>query len=688
MNKRSNQKPITIKEYTKNYKFPERNKISQEDDYIHKTQSIFLSRMLKNRKIKIPDNEDINKTIENVFHKEENRIRIMNILKRRNHKISYTSERLSISRTNDKSHDPFSNDRNKSFDYHTPIKKYNKLNLFTKNHLTRAVTPLVNNRNRKNNIKNENNKKSNINNITQEKEKEKNKSNLDVYSIKKKKDKKNEIIIHNGHIKAETEKIKYNNNKNKKKDDKNKKNIGKLKTVRNSVKAEKKNDKNLKIEKLKGIFYKNVEKKISKNINDLKIEKLKEIFYENIEKENIKNINDLSIEKLKEIYYENIEKENIKNFNDLSMEKLNDIYYKNCKETKSKNNSVNNYIQAKIEDILIKGKQMKNMDYTGFIIIKKNSGKTEEEIILDKDEDKIKEIFLNILNEISEEENEFITKNEIDLMNLIKEENNIKNKKIKEQEILIQENQKSYINLKNELDILILENKNLKERIGLLEEKEEELKILNKSFSEYKSKKIEEIQNLDNKIKEYEIELNKIKNEKNKKREYNIEKLNIFFEKKNKMKEFKIGGFEIFIEKKNKIKEFKFEKSERPKEKNIINKNEININNRIEEKAKKEVDEKISRALNRIRKKKLAENNNEQNTKNNSTIKKSDKINQIRKMLEQKITGGKNESEISNSKEVKTNETKEINFLNLIDGKPLNKNKKRPTLKINFEDES
>ena len=664
MNKRSNQKPITIKEYTKNYKFPERNKISQEDDYIHKTQNIFLTRMLKNRKIKIPDNEDINKTIENVFHKEENRIRIMNILKRRNHKISYTSERLSISRTNDKSQDSFSKDRNKSFDYHTPIKKYNKLNLFTKNHLTRAVTPLVNNRNRKNNIKNENNKKSNINNITQEKEKEKNKSNLDVYSIKKKKDKKNEIIIHNGHIKAETEKIKYNNNKNKKKDDKNKKNIGKLKTVRNYVKADKKNDKNLKIEKLKGIFYKNVEKKISKNINDLKIEKLKEI------------------------YYENIEKENIKNFNDLSMEKLNDIYYKNCKETKSKNNSVNNYIKAKIEDILIKGRQIKNMDYTGYIIIKKNSGKTEEEIILNKDEDKIKKIFLNILNEISEEENEFITKNEIDLMNLIKEENNIKNKKIKEQEILIQENQKSYINLKNELDILILENKNLKERIGLLEEKEEELKILNRSFSEYKSKKIEEIQNLDNKIKEYEIELNKIKNEKNKKREYNIERLNIFFEKKNKMKEFKIEKLEIFIEKKNKIKEFKFEKSERPIEKNIINKNEININNRIEEKAKKEVDEKISRALNRIRKKKLAENNNEQNTKNNSTIKKSDKINQIRKMLEQKITGGKNESEISNNKEVKTNETKEINFLNLIDGKPLNKNKKRPTLKINFEDES
>ena len=663
MNKRSNQKPLTIKEYTKNYKFPERNKISQEDDYILKTQSIFLSKMLKNRKIKIPDNEDINKTIENVFHREENRIRMLNILKRRNHKISYTSDRLSISKTRDKSHDSFSIDKNKSFDFHTPIKKYNKLNLFTKKHLSKAVTPLVDNRNRKNIIISENNKKNNINNITQEKEK--NKSNLDVYSIKNKKNRKKEIMFHNGHIKAETAKIKYNYNKNKKNEDKNKKNIGKLKTVRNSVKTDKKNDKNLKIEKLKGIFYKNIEKQKEKNINKIKIEKINEIFYENIEKKNIKNFNYLNIEKLSEIYYKNYEK------------------------TESKNNLVNNYIKVKCEDILIKGKQIENMDYTGYIIIKKNSGKTEEEIILDKDEDKIKEIFLNILNEISEEENEYITRNEIDLMNLIKEENNIKNKKIKDQEIIIQENKKSYMDLKNELDLLILENKNLKERIGSLEEKEKELKILNKSFSEYKSQKIEEIQNLENKIKEYEIELNQIKIEKNVKKEYEIEKLNISFLKENKMKEFKIEKLEVFIEKRNKIKEFKIEKPETPIEKNIVNKNEIN-NSSIEEKAKKEVDEKFSRALNRIRKKKLAENNNEQNTKNNSTIKKSDKINQIRKMLEQRITGGKkeNENENLNNKEAKTNETNEINFLNLMDGKPLNTNKKRPTMRINFEDES
>ena len=131
-------------------------------------------------------------------------------------------------------------------------------------------------------------------------------------------------------------------------------------------------------------------------------------------------------------------------------------------------------------------------------------------------------------------------------MYLIKEENNIKNKKIQAQEIMIQENQKSYLDLKNELDILILENKNLKERIGLLEAKEEELKTLNKSFSEYESQKIKEIQDLENKIKEYEIELNQIKNEKNKKREY------------------------------NKIKEIKIDKSEIPLEKNIVNKNEIN----------------------------------------------------------------------------------------------------------------
>jgi len=105
MSKKINTKPLTIKEYTKNYKFPSKNKLSISDEYIHRSQNNFLSNIIKrkfkkNQKIKIQKDEDLNKTIESVFRKEENRIRILNILKRRNHKISYTSDdRLTLSKS-------------------------------------------------------------------------------------------------------------------------------------------------------------------------------------------------------------------------------------------------------------------------------------------------------------------------------------------------------------------------------------------------------------------------------------------------------------------------------------------------------------------------------------------------------------------------------------------------------------
>ena len=151
MIKKNGIKPLTIKEYTKNYKFPDNiNKNSQEDDYIHRSQNKFLSKILKN-KIKIPENEDINKTIENLFHDENSRERMLNILKQRNHKATLTSDRLTISKNNtrDKSVDSVFNDKyrgKKSFDFYTPIKKYNKINLLTKKSkdTNRAVTPLVN----------------------------------------------------------------------------------------------------------------------------------------------------------------------------------------------------------------------------------------------------------------------------------------------------------------------------------------------------------------------------------------------------------------------------------------------------------------------------------------------------------------------------------------------------------------
>ena len=47
MFKKINPKPLTIKEYTKNYKFPEKAKISLEDEYLHRTQNNFLSNIIK-----------------------------------------------------------------------------------------------------------------------------------------------------------------------------------------------------------------------------------------------------------------------------------------------------------------------------------------------------------------------------------------------------------------------------------------------------------------------------------------------------------------------------------------------------------------------------------------------------------------------------------------------------------------
>ena len=63
--------------------------------------------------------------------------------------------------------------------------------------------------------------------------------------------------------------------------------------------------------------------------------------------------------------------------------------------------------------------------------MKKNEGKNEEEIKLEEDKNKLKEIFINIMNEIAKEEYEFITKKELLLLNEYKKENKIGEKKEK-----------------------------------------------------------------------------------------------------------------------------------------------------------------------------------------------------------------------------------------------------------------
>ena len=578
MSKITYSKALTIKEYTKNYKLPENSKVSQEDEYIHRTQNTFLAKILKNNNVKIPQNEDINKTIQIIFHKEENRRRMINILKRRNHKVSRTSERLSLSKSNtqDISYDSIYDNikGQKSFDFHVPIKKYAKLNLYTKKIVNKVVTPLINSRNKKS-MKNK---------------KEKEKNNLKLSLNKKTKEFKiNESINSDKHSRIESNKLKNNNNYN------------------NNV-----NDKN-KTEKIK-------------NVNNVKPSKIKIIF--------------------------------------LKIEKGENIFYKSSTLGKSKINLYKDYKPEKCEEIIIKRKNDINPVYSGYILMKKNEGKNEEEIKLEEDKNKLKEIFINIMNEITKEEYEFITKKELLLLNEDKKENKIKEKKlkekednnikekqkIKEQEKLIKENKELYLNLKKEFDKLVIENEQLKERINTLVEKEKELQNMNDSLLENKNEKIDEIQNLEFLIKQYENEIQKLKDEKKEEKE------------KNKIKEYRIEKIELnFQNKQNKEVEIKKDEN-------------INSN--------KEKEEKISRALNRIRKKKMIENNNEQNLKANN--KKSDKILQIAKMLEQQMTGGKNE-DYNNDKNI-NNEIKETNFLNLMEGKPIKKNKKKSS-RVNFDDD-
>ena len=690
MNKKRNVKPLTIKEYTRNYKFPDNiPKISQESDYIHKTQNIFLSKILKNKKI--PNNEDINKTIENLFQKRGNRERVFNIFKKRNNKIANTSNKLPITKINkrDKSHESLSVDKikeAKKLNFNSPIKNHNKINSVEKRHIEGTATPFFNKAN--NGITNEPDKC----NKTMIKEKNEN-NNSDIYLLKNKQlNKYNKDI----HYKTEANQVKYDYNKNKD-------NINKKKN--NGKKS-----------------FKKIPIKISRKNNDLKTRK-----------------------------------------------KI-------------------SFNPEKSEEIVLNEEKENGSSFSGYLLYKLNLGKIVEKIELDKDEDKLKKIFLNIINETAEEENVFITKNKLDLINVIKEENDIKNKIIKDQEILIEQIKKTNLDLNNEFNKLTKENKELKEKLDLLEKEKEDIEKLNKSFNEYKEQAKKEIQILEKQLNKYDNEIKQEKIERKIIKEYSIEKFDIFINKKinninkgikiekytiekselfiekkvenvNIIKDYDIWKFDIFIEKainnKNIIKDFKIEKFDvfiDKKIKNINKKkdyliekfnlfidkkvNEINKGNVIKEynlekfdifieknknkikeyridkyeiyiqknkhniiefdkkddKAKKERAEKISRILNKIGRKKPNENKNEDDKiikkdYNTVIINKSQKINSIANLLEKQLSGKLDNNENVDIKEEKESENKDLNFMKLTEGKSLNINKRKKKSRIIFEDE-
>ena len=607
MSKRINSKPLTIKEYTKNYKFPDKEKITKENYYINRTKNNFISKILKNKNIAIKDDDDINKTIENIFHKEENKQKIMKILKRRNHKITYTSEGLSISKINtrDKSKDSIYDNnkikKEKSFDFHTPNKKYNKIKIFTKrpniNNINRAITPLVNNRTKKKiiiyeKIKNKNNNNNNNSNDNNNK-------------------RNNQNIRLSKHLQIKSNKTK----------------------IKPEIKKFRNNDDNMN----------NKDKKIYNNI--LKIE----------------NPLKFKIDRKKP-----------------EIKKFKDIYQKN------------------IDNFLIKEK---NDKYTGYLLLKKNLGNIEEKIKLNKDN--IKEIFINIINELTNEENEIVNKKEI----LASKEKEI---------IASKEKEKIYLELKNDFEEF--KNKQ-KEEVKILEDKikKYENESYQKKIKEFIIEKIEIClvktninkapisksnnnininnttnninNNINNKNTNNNINSNNINKNNNDNINNNIDKNNNDNINNNINNNISIINNNI-----NKVNNNNSTINNKITNTSSINNNITNTNNNINDvnntnnnistiNNKKE--EKLSKALNRIKKKKeVALNNNiNNNSISNNIVKKSEKINKIVKMLEEQLSGLKNQKENENN-----DNNNEINFLKLLDEKPINANKKKPTLKIKFED--
>ena len=99
---------------------------------------------------------------------------------------------------------------------------------------------------------------------------------------------------------------------------------------------------------------------------------------------------------------------------------------------------------------------------------------------------------------------------------------------------------------------------------------------------------------------------------------------------------------------------------------------------------KEEKSNRMSKALNRFKKNR---SNQIQDLKNNSGIKESKKINDLAKMLEQKMSGRSEDNiEVSyDNKAITDDETdRELNMVELLKSKPISKKKAKPSIKNKF----
>jgi len=555
----TNSKPMTIKEYKKNYYKVHARELSEIDkDNLNQSKSILLYKILKNKQFQSYIlNSSTCKTTPSLYQNEENRKKAIKIIKKKKININNTSQ---VS--------PFKNRESPTFfignlkdintikiDYSQQNKSYNNLNIYYKSahnknksneniltdsyfpkkykdrttntskkniHSYKAITPLKNLRNKKN-LNDSKDERNNENKKYDAAYKNKDNSHLfyhckhnhsksqkELSTIKNSKDikypKKN-IAYLNYNIKAKKSKcIKTSNNCLTSVNTSKTKKIEKIKFLKN-IKNDKYSNNNINNPNING----------EKEFNNLQIKKV-ELFA--INKITIKENESKSKKTISNAFFKYLEKEKCINFF-LKNQKNKKVIYKD----KDKDKKTNKYKD----------------NYTGFILIKKKMGNIEEEIKLKDDIENTKSIFLNLLNDLSDDQLQFITSKELtslkseinENINIInnlekeKSENILKSGKIKEQEEIILkkeeelfDQQVKFLKLQSEFEKLKTENDKMEEKLKSMEKESKKIlednSKLKDEYIKYKNKKDEkmnnEIKELEGKIKKYKEELKKNNN--------------------------------------------------------------------------------------------------------------------------------------------------------------------------------
>ena len=547
---------MTIKEYKKNFQlhYKEYLEKEKEKDNFNKSQNIFLYKILKNKRLdgKISIDSTINKSIEDVFKKDEKKKKMLNLLKNKK-KPANTSHVLSPEKKREPGESPtfyMGNTKKtskikKMIDFSSPNKSYISVNLNNRNpnnnkigkikeiseksnisykdrdynthyRTTRykkkiitgykANTPLASFRFKKyittNSLdgKNDKSQKEKLYGAMYKINKKHlfNRNNTNINNNKNPSyDKKISPFLKKKITKTNIKEKIYlnttaNSRKNELNENKDKQNEKKFKTINTtpSIEIDNINNSNdiLSSQNNSNIEEKNSEINLSDNLNNQQFSNIR----------NNKKFNNFQINYVEEIEIKNIAKNKV---------------FQNLKQQKCVHFLMKNHIKVIKEKEKDKDKEKKNNvkdQYTGYILTKKNKGNIEKEIKFENDLEKIKFIFLDIINKVSKVQVELITNNELVSLksennknsNIIKDLNKEKNNyslMIKEKESILEkrelefkEYQKEYLKLKNDFEIKNLENDKLKEKIYLLEQESIRMKEDNAKLNEEYTKLNEE----------------------------------------------------------------------------------------------------------------------------------------------------------------------------------------------------